>query len=120
MHTNSVRTTMDSASAGIVGDTYVANLEVIMHGDAPRDSMTVAGNVFEELMVLLQMRQLAFEPRTRAFRPHSVKALMVRQRLGRVWPAITAADDDHPGLLSCAEQLREILEMSDNVSWKVA
>lgn len=120
MQTNIVNSTVTHAASGIVADAYVASLRVTMRGDVVSDSVTMDGTVFEELLGILQARQLAFEPRTRRFRAHSVKAVLIVQRLDRLSAVVAAADDEHPGIAEAAYRLREIAELSDNVSWALA
>jgi hypothetical protein len=108
-----------------IGD-YLANQahlvgrRVQMSSDCATRRVIVEGRTFETLLGILGMRQLAFEPGSHAFRPHKVQALPLVQRIDRLWAVIMTADEDEPGLLAAAGDLRDIAEAARQVRWDLA
>lgn len=102
-------------AANLAGDAYVSALNVVTTGDATGQRLELGGDLFRELLSVLQMQQLAFEPKTRAFRPHSTNAAMVVQRIDRLWS--TLCDHADPAIADAAERLRMIAEVSTKISW---
>ena len=119
MQITSGATNAGATSPGARGVACAQPGAVTIQGDFPSDRTSMTMEVFEELLNRLQMRQLAFEPCSRTFRPHSVKALTVLQRLRRLQDSIQEGDAKCPGLGSAADRLVEIAEMSDTISWTV-
>lgn len=109
-----------AVASGIVGDAYVASLAVVITGDGTSRRVDVDGKTFEDLLTTVEMRMQGFEPRTRAFRPHTVKAVQLVQRIDRLWPAIERVARDSPRLAKVADQVRDLAELSDAVSWRLA
>lgn len=104
-----------AASAAIAGEAYVASLRIEISGDGTGQRVQLDGRTFESVMLALQIRQLAFETRTRAFRAHSMPALTLTQKIDRLRPAIEALDN--PEALTAVDRLRDIAELSNEVSW---
>lgn len=117
MHTNSEAMVISNPSAH--APTGAPEGAVLLQGDFPSDRMSITMPVFEELLGHMQMRQLAFEPCSRTFRPHSAKALTILQRLKRLQGTIAASESRCPGITEAAERLTEITEMSDTISWSM-
>lgn len=95
-----------------------SSMLVALTGDGTNRSMILDLKHFGRLLDVLQMRQLSQEPRTHAFRPHSVAATMVVQRIDRLWDGFCARESRE--IISSAEGLRSMAELSDRISWSRA
>lgn len=93
---------------------------VILKCDGTSHPLALRATVFDELLASLEMRQLAYEPRTMAFHPHQVDARMLMQRLDRRHEDLQRRDVAVPGVLSAATRLRDMAEMSNKVEWSIA
>lgn len=93
---------------------------ICIQGTYPNDRVEVPETAFEGVMDMLSMRQMAYEPGSRRLRPHTVRAPMLIQRLDRLQQRVADAARDQPDLLSTAQGMRAVAEMSDDVSWDAA
>lgn len=104
--------------SGVPGGGHVDGRDVLMSGDGTSQTLRLDGLSFERLLAAIEMRQLAFEPKTHAFRPHTVPAAMVMQKIDRLHSAILSLGD--PAVEEAAMNLRDIAEMSDTIAWTSA
>lgn len=105
-----------AATAGVIG----AATAIAFEGDGTSRRIEVDTATFEDVMTALQLRAQGFEPRTHAFRPYGVKASLLVQRIDRLWSNVDAMARDNPRLVATVEELREMAELSENVTWSRA
>lgn len=99
---------------GSDGDSYVRSLAIEVFAD-DGERVTVGGYSFEDLMSVIGLHHVAFQPRTRAIRENSVKAENLLRRIDANWSSI---DTLGAPVISVASNLQTLAKGATTISWR--
>ena len=96
------------------GGAYVKSLRIEIQAD-DGEKLAIDGFDFEDIMSVIGVRHLAFDPRTRAFKEGQIKASNLLSRINRNWSSI---DIFGAIVSSIAGDLQVLAKGASTITWR--